>query len=146
VPSRRDLPAAWLQVTDSLEALRFGGAIFLQQPSAGALRIVVRDPSRCGERDVVPAQYARAIAGHAVSRYRPPPLTRHEPVGVVDVHLSRSHRLGPLAWTTSLGRFHFEGDSLADAARAPARCEEAEPPVHLRDVFPAGEPRRPSPD
>ena len=120
VASRTDTPATLRRVADALEQEHFGGTVYVERPVPGKLRVVVRDPSRCGDSAYDRARYAVEIAQRALVLHRPPPLQRLTPIQGVDVILVRTHRLGPLVWTTGAGHFAFGAPLLRARGMQPS--------------------------
>lgn len=101
---------------------RFGGLVAAEQPVAGQLRLVFRDPGRCGVRPTTAtalSEFAAQVARRAVELYVPPPLQAAAPVREVRVRVSRTHRFGALVWATKRGSFEFSRDSLRRVSLPP---------------------------
>jgi hypothetical protein len=113
--SRADTPPALLRLRDTLTAERFAGLVAVEQPVPGQLRLVFREPGRCGVRPSDPAalsEFVAQVARRAVELYVPPPLQATAPVREVQVNVSRTHRFGALVWATRRASFAFPHDSL----------------------------------
>ncbi len=110
--SPSDTPAPLVHLTDSLAREHFGGIDYIRQQEPSTLDLLIRDPHRCEDASYDPSRYAREVAQRSLVLYRPAPLQPHTPISVVRLALTRTHRLGPLVWTTTIGRYEFGAPAL----------------------------------
>ena len=114
-----DTPSPLLHVEDSLGKEHFGGVVYVHRKEPGALQLLVRDPYRCHQASYNPARFAIEIAQRALLLYRPPALQRVTPTTHVRIVMARTHRLGPLIWTTTIGQYEFSAPMLRARAMPP---------------------------